>query len=229
MRVAIRHSLLLTLVVAALGLAACAEMTSRSRSAATPPASGYYIVRAGDTLYSIASRFGLDYRAVARWNQLGDGSLIYPGQRLRLVPDGHAPRLPAAAPDPATDLPVVDWRWPAEGPVLASFGQSRKTASGIHIGGELGQPVRAAAAGEVVYAGSGLQGYGNLLIVRHNATYLSAYGYNEKLLAQEGQHVAAGQPIASLGLGPARRPLLHFEVRRNGEPVDPLAYLPARR
>ena len=215
------------MAVVVLVLGACAGTDSQVRSAPSP--SGFYTVRSGDTLYSIARRFGLDSRELARWNQLGDGSLIYPGQRLRLGPGGGAARAPTSPLGRPTDVPVGDWRWPTDGPVLAGFGTSQKTASGIHIGGRLGQPVIAAAAGEVVYAGSGLPGYGKLLIVRHNASFLSAYGHNEALLAREGERVTAGQPIASLGLGPGQQPLLHFEIRRNGEPVDPLVYLPVRR
>jgi lipoprotein NlpD len=193
------------------------------------PASGTYTVRPGDTLYSIARRFGIDHRDLARWNSLGDGTLIYPGQRLSLKATGRGDRTATSPLGAPADTPVAAWQWPTEGPLLAGFRASPKSASGIHIGGRLGQPVVAAAAGEVVYAGSGLPGYGNLLIVRHNSSYLSAYGHNERLLVREGERVKAGQTVASLGIGPGQRPLLHFEIRRNGEPVDPLQFLPARR
>jgi lipoprotein NlpD len=215
-----------------IGLAGCAgtaDTGAATRPAQPTPASGTYTVRPGDTLYSIARGFGIDHRELARWNRLGDGTLIYPGQRLELrarKPSTDAAASPLGGP---AEVPVADWRWPTDGPVLAGFRASPKTASGMHIGGYLGQPVGAAAAGEVVYAGSGLPGYGNLLIVRHNAVYLSAYGHNERLLVREGERVTAGQAVASLGIGPGQRPLLHFEIRRNGEPVDPLQYLPARR
>jgi lipoprotein NlpD len=215
-------------------LAGCGS--APERPAAGAAASAFYTVRSGDTLYSIAARHGVDYRQLAQWNDLGDGSLIYPGQRLRLRPAGpatdragsgaRAPAIPARA---AADLPVRAWRWPAEGPVVEGFGASAKTASGIHIGGRSGQPVMAAADGEVVYSGSGLPGYGQLVIVRHNALYLSAYGYNDTLLVREGETVTAGQQIARMGEGPGRRLVLHFEIRRNGEPVNPLGYLPGRR
>lgn len=206
------------------------------RPAAGAAASAFYTVRPGDTLYSIAARHGVDYRQLAQWNDLGDGSLIYPGQRLRLRPAGRAPGgavpgggTPVSPARGAADLPVRAWRWPAEGPVVEGFGASAKTASGIHIGGDRGQAVMAAAGGEVVYSGSGLPGYGQLVIVRHNASYLSAYGYNDTLLVREGETVTAGQQIARMGEGPGRRPVLHFEIRRGGEPVNPLAYLPDRR
>lgn len=98
---------------------------------------------------------------------------------------------------------------------------------GITLQGRLNEPVRAAAAGHVVYSGSGLRGYGNLIIVKHNSAFITAYGYNRELLVQEGDHVRAGQVIARMGLGPAHQPAAHFEIRRNGKPVDPLQYLPA--
>jgi lipoprotein NlpD len=99
-------------------------------------------------------------------------------------------------------------------------------SKGIDISGELGQPVQAVADGKVVYSGSALKGYGELIIVKHDDTYLSAYGHNRRRLAKEGDTVRAGQTIAELGVGPEQKPLLHFEIRENGKPVDPLGYLP---
>ncbi len=207
----------------------------------------YHTVREGETLFSIAQRYGIDKSRLARWNRLGDGSLIYPGQRLRLT--GPAPRSGKAASSTASRHPssgasgsssssappvrsaaqkVDTWRWPTSGHVVAAFGSSAKTHSGIEIGGRHGQAVEAAAAGEVVYAGSGLKSYGELVIIRHNDTWLSAYGYNETLLVKEGDKVKAGQRIATMGRGPGRKPLLHFEIRRDGKPVDPQKYLPRR-
>jgi lipoprotein NlpD len=101
--------------------------------------------------------------------------------------------------------------------------------SGIGIGGREGQPVRAAAAGRVVYAGGGLIGYGQLVIIKHDETFLSAYGYNSELLVTQGQDVASGATIALMGQGPGRQPRLHFEIRRNGVPVDPLLFVSAPR
>ena len=123
------------------------------------------------------------------------------------------------------------WQWPVSGPVLARYGESPLTASGIQLGGRSGDAIRAAAGGQVVYAGSGLVGYGELLIIKHSPSWLSAYGYNQALLVREGERVAAGQPIARMGEGPgasgaSRRPALHFEIRRNGMPLDPLSQLP---
>lgn len=188
-----------------------------------------HVVKAGETLYGIARRYGLDHRDLARWNRLGDGSLIYPGQRLRLSGAG-GPAIGNAATAPViAPLPAAAWRWPVSGAVLAGFRQSPRTASGILIGGRMGEPVVAAADGDVVYSGSGLVGYGQLVIVRHNESWLSAYGHNERLLVSEGQRVRAGEPIARMGEGPGQQPALHFEIRREGEPVDPLDHLPRRR
>jgi lipoprotein NlpD len=196
-----------------------------TRPDAGEPVGRYHVVRPGETVFGIAARYGLDYRDLARWNGLGDGSLIRPGQRLRL--EGGSAPAPVLAAEPADAAPpVTAWRWPLAGELLAGFGASARTASGILIGGRLGEAVRAAAGGEVVYAGSGLAGYGQLVIIRHNAAWLSAYGHNRELLVAEGARVAPGAEIARLGEGPGGRPALHFEIRRNGAPVDPLAYLP---
>lgn len=201
-----------------------------------------YVVREGDTLYAIAWRAGVDHRALAKWNSLGSGDVIYPGQRLRLKPPRSrnvriqpAVRKPAPAkvdsPPPASEShrrPPPRWHWPTRGKIIASFGDPASVGKGIDIAGERGQPVVAAAAGRVVYAGSGLVGYGKLIIVKHNETYLSAYGHNETLLAAQGEEVEYGQRIAEMGLGPDRKPMLHFEIRANGMAVDPVRFLPKR-
>jgi len=196
-----------------------------------------HVVRDGDTLFSIARQYDLDPRDLAAWNRLGDGRLIFPGQRLSLVgpvgagmraasSPGNRPGTAGARPPPVRS--VDGWRWPSNGSLKAGFGSTPSTQSGIEISGELGQPVKAAAEGEVVYAGSGLKSYGQLLIIKHNESFLSAYGHNERLLVREGERVTAGQQVASMGRGPGKQPLLHFEIRRNGSPVDPLGYLPGR-
>jgi lipoprotein NlpD len=135
----------------------------------------------------------------------------------------------APAPTPPTPvLPPPAWAWPTDGSVATRFGGSEGIASGIGIRGREGQPIRAAAAGRVVYAGSGLMSYGQLLIIKHNDTYLSAYGFNSRLLVAQGEDVAKGQTIAAMGLSPQREPRLHFEIRRNGVPVDPLLLVPEK-
>lgn len=193
-----------------------------------------HIVRRGETLYSIAFRYGKDPADLARWNRLGDGSLIYPGQVILLSPPTGAqasragqrpepkplPKIPAQPPPP--------WIWPTNGRVSVGFGGRPGTGTGILIDGKLGQPVTAAASGHVVYAGSGLIGYGQLIILKHNDTYLSAYGYNASLLVTEGETIKRGQRIATMGEGPERKARLLFEIRRNGKPVDPRQFLPAR-
>lgn len=215
-----------------------------------------YVVQRGDTLYKIAFTHRLDWRDVAAWNRLGDASRIYPGQRLRLVPPAGGPVQagasrpapqpqaqpqprpetgrpavpPASTPGPARPVagPAPQWRWPVAGPVVWRFGESRRNPTGIGIGGADGAEIRAAADGEVVYSGSGLIGYGQLIILKHNDSYLSAYGYNRTLRVAEGESVRSGQVIALMGRGSADRPQLHFEIRRDGKPVDPLRFLPAR-
>jgi len=133
----------------------------------------------------------------------------------------------------------IKWQWPHIGPILAKYYVSnnktvKKTNGrkyinkGIDISGRVGEAIFAAAAGEVVYAGSGLLGYGNLVIINHNETYLSAYAHNRRILVQEGQKIKIGQKIAEMGRSETSNPMLHFEIRKNGEPVDPMRYLPIK-
>jgi lipoprotein NlpD len=195
-----------------------------------------HIVRSGETLFSIAWRYGKDPADVARWNRLGDGSLIFPGQTLRLTPPtGGSTRASAPARRSSTpSLPEIPsqpspkWMWPTNGRIDVEFGGKPGSGTGVLINGRPGQAIQAAAPGRVVYAGSGLVGYGQLIIVKHNDTYLSAYGYNASLLVKEGQSITKGQKIATMGEGPERKARLHFEIRRNGKPVNPRQYLPAR-
>lgn len=122
----------------------------------------------------------------------------------------------------------INWRWPFVGPVIATFSTSGVINKGIDIAGEAGAPIRAAADGEVVYAGSGLLGYGELIIINHNEHFLSAYAHNRKILVREGERIAQGQQIAELGATGTNRTKLHFEIRKSGKPVDPMRYLPPR-
>ena len=119
----------------------------------------------------------------------------------------------------------LDWVWPAKGRILAGFSEAA-SLKGIDIAGTAGQSVNASAGGKVVYAGTGLRGYGKLIIIKHNGTYLSAYAHNREILVKEGQQVAKGQRIAEMGNSDADEVKLHFEIRRQGKPVDPLRYLP---
>ncbi len=218
----------LAIVLLCLLLAACSSKSSWRDAPQT------HIVRKGETLYSISWRYGKTAADIARWNRLGDGSLIYPGQVLRL--SSRAGNTARAAPSRREALPLPEipaqpaprWSWPTSGRINVQFGAKPGTGTGILINGEAGQPIHAAASGHVVYAGGGLIGYGKLIILKHNDTYLSAYGYNASLLVKEGEQIKRGQRIATMGEGPERKPRLHFEIRRNGKPVNPRQLLPAR-
>lgn len=326
------------LAAGALLLAGCATEAPapiESRSPGNLPASeskplvarpGYYIVKRGDTLYSIAHQYERDYREVAAWNNLSDPNVISAGQELRIIPPGQeaAPAVAeggdnmtvvaipksddlgapvpegtqsatpvaatsapdggiagaapagqktepkggrlaysaqawkdaqandkAAAPADAAPTPVaagkvqaqseprasdskpvaagedgINWVWPGSGRVIAGFNDSSN--KGLNIAGNVGDPVVAASGGQVVYVGSGLRGYGNLVIIKHNNNFLSAYAHNKEILVKEKQTVQKGQKIALLGNSDADKPMLHFEIRRQGKPVDPMKYLPPR-
>ena len=154
------------------------------------------------------------------------------------VPAAATPTVPPvpAVETPAADKPAapasedgIDWAWPASGKLLAGFTESGTTPNkGLDITGKTGESVLAAAAGKVVYVGSGLRGYGNLVIVRHSAAFLSAYAHNSKILVKEGAAVTKGQKIAEIGSSDTDQTKLHFEIRRQGKPVDPAKYLPPR-
>ena len=154
----------------------------------------------------------------------GTSSAVASGRPATPTP-ASAPVPKPPAPPPASDLA---WRWPVQGPLLNRFVAGEPTRQGIDIAGEAGAPVHAAADGVVVYSGSGLVGYGELIIVKHSDTWLSAYGHNRARMVNEGAIVKAGQQIAVMGRTGAPRDMLHFEIRHNGKPVDPLTYLPRR-
>lgn len=328
-----RMTALLGIAASAALLAGCASrpvqapVVERAPPAAASPAPrppaqarpDTYIIRRGDTMYSIALDHGLDYKELAAWNNLDDPSKVRPGQQLRIRPPAgaqespvtvrpvtspgqvetrplgppasarteagsaagsqaarpeaapsgaikseplarklpyspenvallqrkEAPVPPAATPPPApatapatppkpeaagkTDADVddedkVDWGRPAQGKVIAGF--SEASNKGLDIAGKPGDAVIAAAPGRVVYSGSGLRGYGKLVIIKHNKTYLSAYAHNKDILVKEGQSVVKGQKIAEIGSTDTDTPKLHFEIRKLGKPVDPAKYLP---
>jgi len=212
---------------------------------------GYYTVKPGDTVRKVAQDSGLNWRDVVRWNDLPNADLIEVGQVLRVVPptgttppvvaQGTSPAAPAVVGTPLVPAPATAARpaagssggeedlafiWPAPGPLLASFDEAKN--KGYDIGGKAGDPVVAAADGRVVYAGAGLRGYGNLIILKHNNTFLTAYAHNQKLLVKEDQTVRKGDKIAEMGSSDADRVKLHFEIRRQGKPVDPSRYLASR-
>jgi lipoprotein NlpD len=226
---------------------------SRSESAAptasipTPP--GYYRVKRGDTLIRIALDQGQSYRDIVRWNNLTDPNLIEVDQLLLVRPPANAmtvkpltsaaatpapqkmaeqrvtppaePKIEAVKPD--APPPGIRLSWPAKGKVVEDFIDGKN--KGIDIAGKLGDPIQAASDGRVVYAGNSLRGYGNLVIVKHDNTYLTAYAHNRNLLVKEGDAVRKGQTIAEMGDTDANSVRLHFELRVNGKPVDPLPFL----
>jgi lipoprotein NlpD len=220
-------------------------------------------VRKGETLYSIAWRYDLDYKDVARWNNIRPPYSIYIGQELWLSSrypsntayggqSASASSSPSATAKPKpkrTYTPkapqqkqreIADsdgrsyptgrliWQWPATGEIIRTYGTTNQGKKGIDIAGKTGQPVVAAAEGKVVYGGVGLKGYGKLIIIKHNDNFFSAYAHNNKILVKEGTWVKRGQKIAEIGNTDADRAMLHFEIRRNGNPVNPLGYLPKR-
>ncbi len=208
------------------------------RSQRAMPVSGEHRVRSGDTLYSIAWVYGTDFKALAQLNGIRSPYVIRPGQRIKLrgkptsgtvLASSSAVKMASRTADAVQPLAAdKSWRWPASGKLLSGFGQSGGN-KGIDISGNIGDSVVTARAGKVVYAGNGIRGYGNLLIVKHSAEFLSAYAYNSRLLVKEGDLVKEGQKIAEIGnSGAAREAKLHFEIRRQGKPVDPVRLLPRR-
>ncbi|WP_374624077.1 peptidoglycan DD-metalloendopeptidase family protein [Pandoraea sp.] len=221
----------------------------------TPVPPGFYRVKPGDRLYRIALENGQNYRDIARWNNIQNPDQIEVGQVLRVKPPAGDTGTPLPAPvasgssfasnnpasvPPATATPPANasaaaapsavssgelrLSWPAKGNIIGRFDDSKN--KGLNIGGNAGDPVYAAGAGKVVYSGAGLRGYGNLVIIKHDATFLTAYAHNRTLLVKEGDSVTRGQKIAEMGNSDADRVMLHFEVRRDGKPVDPMKYLP---
>ena len=221
----------------------------------TPVTQGIHLVESGESLYAIAWRYNRNYKDLARMNGIVAPYRIYPGQRLDLsdrAPTKPRERQPAPKPsisksptrykNPENDAKVVQekvanstgkkvdisWRWPAKGEVIKHFSLSGQINKGIDLAGKRGEPVFAAANGTVVYRGTGMVGYGNLVIIKHSEDYLSAYAHNSRLLVNEGESTQAGQKIAEIGSTGASRDKLHFEIRRQGKPVNPLQYLPKR-
>jgi len=200
-----------------------------------------YTVKAGDTLYSIAWRNGTDYHELARLNHIGRSYHISIGQVLNLPRDAqpvNVARLPSVTANIAKPAPItqsnIRWQWPVT--VMASDNGNGYAATtrpnggkGLVINGIDGQDIKAAASGKVVYAGTGLLGYGQLLIIKHDEVFLSAYGHTQNLFVHEGDAVSAGQKIATMGKGPNGTPQLYFEIRSNGSPLSPLSLLPQQR
>jgi len=264
------YSLFLATLLAC-GSSPPAPIEDRQPRGSESVSSRHYTVQRGDTLYSIAFRYGVDFRVLAAANGIAAPYTIYPGQKIDLEKRTPAARparsasAPAPAPvskpvapaapatktsqstgtvktaPPVTKSPstpvkkeaapwsgasVKSWRWPTSGRVTRGYSSS--VHKGIDIAGKRGDAIVAVAAGKVVYAGTGIVGFGELLIVKHNDVYLSAYGHNDRLLVAEGQQVGAGQKIAQKGSSGTDAVKLHFEIRREGKPIDPIKVLPKR-
>lgn len=217
---------------------------------------GYYRIKRGDTIYSIAWRYGFDYREFANWNNISYPYRIDVGQYLsiqrpvttrpaksivntkpatkskpRVITASNrkkTPKVAKVAPNVTYGNLKLRWQWPTQGRVKTKFRRGDQTRKGVLLSGRLGQGIKAAEAGTVVYSGSGLVGYGKLVIIKHNKNYLSAYGHNRKLMVKEGDKVKKGTHIADMGKNGSGNTVLHFEIRRNGIPVDPLPLLPRR-
>ncbi|MFP8967277.1 peptidoglycan DD-metalloendopeptidase family protein [Pokkaliibacter sp. CJK22405] len=259
------------MVSAVLALSACstnsyyAPVDDVSRHGLTPAQVGYHIVSPGETLYSIAYRYGQDYQSLAARNSLSAPFAIYPGQALKLSGSADpgvvqtAPKVSVAqvsTPAPTVKRPksvsttassqgkvkttssvkkptvpsggALTWGWPSSGKVTGSYSPNRNVSKGINIAGNVGSPVTAAADGVVVYAGNGLRGYVNLIIINHNQEFLSAYANNRRILVKEQQKVNRGDVIAEMGQSGDKDGMLYFEIRQDGQPVNPLSFLPKR-
>lgn len=217
--------------------------------------SGFHLVRESETLYSIAWRYGLDYRELANANSISPPFVIYPGQSIdidytpaearqppvvsvkkpsnaRVSSSVSAPNKPInghLSPKSFKNTSVSRWQWPSSGQLVGHFSTSNPVNKGIDLSGSMGESILAAAAGTVVYAGTGLRGYGNLVIIRHNEKFLSAYAHASRINVSEKQEVKAGEKIAEKGSTGTDKVKLHFEIRENGKPVNPLKYLPKSR
>ncbi len=238
------------ILILSLALGGCAghsntPVIDKSPYRKTPPTR---TVRKGDSLYSISWEFGLDYKTIAKWNGIRSPYIIRIGQTLRLRPPSGgssvAVKKPAKTPpkpgvqarsqprsQPSSQSvakpqqPISGWIWPVRGKLIGRYSR-QNGVNGIQISNQAGTAIKATQGGEVVYSGQGLRGYGRLVIVKHSSIYLSAYAHNKKILVAEGQQVKKGQKIAQMGNSGTDRTMLHFEIRKNGKPVDPLRYLP---
>lgn len=220
--------------------------TTTAKPKPIPPPT--YRVERGEGLYAIASRYGLDYRLVASLNGIAPPYNLYPGQVLRLRADvqqnasssrQNSNQMLIPNTDNSTQSSVSEgplpkdhtankWIWPTQGRVVQTFVKGKRTRQGIRIAGTSGQSIVAAASGRVIYSDDGLPGYGQLIIIKHSKNYLSAYGFNRKILTTEGKTVSQGEQIAEMGYSTDGKPMLHFEIRRGGTALNPIRLLPRR-
>lgn len=224
-------------LLAACGSSQKAPISSAGGSSSATSSAGGYVVQRGDTLYSIARRHGTTVANLSSLNGITDPSQLEVGQRLNVggASAGAAtstPRAtassgsaPAASSQPAraADAATISWDWPVRGNVITQFSDATR---GIDIAGKVGTPVNAAADGTVSYVGNGLRGLGNLVLITHSSGFITAYAHNSRITVQSNERVKKGQKVAELGDTDANSPRLHFQIRRNGTPVNPLSYLP---
>ncbi len=230
-------------IIALLILSACSSPYNAKYSKATYgvlSAPETYIVRKGDTLFSIAWRFGLEQKAIQRQNRLSNPNKIFVGQKLRLIahqtktskrPGKYGKTSGKSTKKTLSNRPIKakgNWVWPLKGSVARRFNPRKIGGNGIRINGKANQSVNAAAAGTVVYKGNGLNGYGNVVIIKHSGSLLSAYGFLSKTYVKEGQKIKKRQKVGTVGYAANRKLMLHFEVRRKGRPVNPLNYIGSR-
>lgn len=210
---------------------------------------GWYLMKPTDSIHSVAWRYDLDVNDIARWNGLSNAETVKPGDYIRLIePERYEEvqqpkkissrkiKRPVTAkkttkktvkkPIPSSTKSLLSWQWPTKGKLLNRFSVNDVHKRGIDIAGKLRQPIHAVSSGRVVYSGNGLDGYTNLIIIKHNEQYLSAYSNNENRLVKEGQTIKKGMKIAEMGKDGDNNYILHFQIRKNGKPVDPLKYLP---
>lgn len=229
-------------LIAAIFLLSIAAMCAREPTtssnkyvvkAINPKVNDNYIVQKGDSLYAIGFRFGIDYQQLAEWNEIDPPYWLDEGQLIQLSPPSNYVRLNPAdvsRDDKHSRLSVnniknsdFESQWPIKGKVIKAFAVDDN--KGIDIAANIGQTVYAAASGKVVYSGENRVSYGNLLIIKHSDMYLSAYANNNKLLVKLGDEISKGQPIAEVG-SIGDKNCLHFEIRKTGNPVNPIDYLP---
>lgn len=203
----------------------------------------YHRVKSGDTLYAIAWYYGYDVRELAKMNHLAPPYPIKIGQKIVFTPSSKSPttkkkksttrvakKKTATQPKASKNsnkliLAKGKWHWPTKGNIVKPYSEQSQTSKGIDIAGKFRQPIYASLSGKVVYSGNGLMGYGNLIIIKHSDDYLSAYAYNAQNLVKEGDNVIRGQKVALMGKPNNKTPRLHFEIRRQGKPVNPSQYI----
>lgn len=236
----IAFSMRILLLISVLLLSACASKYSSKYTKdnyGIEAAPNTYTIKRGDTLFSIAWRFGLEQKTIQRNNNIHNPNKIYIGQRLRLTsrstnnrhtkPSRTATAM--ASKKPANKVSRKgNWVWPIKGKIIRRFNPKRIGANGIRIAGKANQTVNAADSGKVVYKGNGLNGYGNVVIIKHRNGLLSAYGFLSKTYVKEGQNIKKRQKIGTVGYAANNRLMLHFEIRRKGRPVNPMSYIGSR-